>query len=81
MTHLARHGTHGRGGERASSINAHRLLRVGLWQRVYHQMLITAADTLYGRVLPLYEALSTPVKAIRVDNGRESSGRPRATPL
>lgn len=44
------------------------------------KMPITAADTLYDRVLPFYEALATPVQAILTDNGREFSGRPEQHP-
>ena len=37
---------------------------------------ITAADLLYDRVLPFYDALGVPVGAILTDNGREFCGRP-----
>src|SRR5215510_3444297 len=39
------------------------------------KMPITAADLLYDRVLPFYEALGVEVKAILTDNGREVCGR------
>ena len=39
-------------------------------------MPITSTDLLYDRVLPFYEALSVPVKAVLTDNGREFCGRP-----
>jgi transposase InsO family protein len=38
------------------------------------KMPITAADLLYDRVLPFYEALGVPVGAILTDNGREFCG-------
>lgn len=38
------------------------------------KMPITAADLLYDRVLPFYEALGVPVAAILTDNGREFCG-------
>jgi transposase InsO family protein len=44
------------------------------------KMPITAADTLYDRVLPFYEALNVPVKAALTDNGREFCGRPEQHP-
>jgi transposase InsO family protein len=44
------------------------------------KMPITAADTLYDRVLPFYEALGVAVKTILTDNGREFSGRPEQHP-
>ena len=44
------------------------------------KMPITAADLLYDRVLPFYEALGVPVQAILSDNGREFSGRPEQHP-
>jgi hypothetical protein len=40
------------------------------------KMPITAADTLYDRVLPFYEALGVPVQAILTDNGRSSAASP-----
>lgn len=39
------------------------------------KMPVTAADLLYDRVLPFYEALGVPVEAILTDNGREFCGR------
>jgi transposase InsO family protein len=44
------------------------------------KMPITAADLLYDRVLPFYDALGVPVKTILSDNGREFSGRPEHHP-
>jgi len=44
------------------------------------KMPVTAADTLYDRVLPFYEALGVAVKTILTDNGREFSGRPERHP-
>ena len=44
------------------------------------KMPITAADLLYDRVLPFYEALGVPVQTILSDNGREFSGRPEQHP-
>ncbi|MCP1727349.1 transposase InsO family protein [Natronospira proteinivora] len=44
------------------------------------KMPVTAADTLYDRVLPFYEALGVAVKTILTDNGREFSGRPEQHP-
>jgi len=44
------------------------------------KMPITAADLLYDRVLPFYEALNVKVQAILTDNGREFSGRPERHP-
>ena len=43
-------------------------------------MPITSAELLYDRVLPFYEALGVPVKAILTDNGREYCGRPEQHP-
>jgi transposase InsO family protein len=43
-------------------------------------MPITAADTLYDRVLPFYEAIGAPVQAILTDNGREFCGKPEQHP-
>ncbi len=39
------------------------------------KMPITAADLLYDRVLPFYEALGVPVQAVLTDNGRNFCGR------
>lgn len=44
------------------------------------KMPITAADLLYDRVLPFYEALGVQVKAILTDNGREFCGIPEKHP-
>jgi transposase InsO family protein len=44
------------------------------------KMPVTAADLLYDRVLPFYEALGVPVQAVLTDNGREFSGRPEKHP-
>lgn len=44
------------------------------------KMPITAAELLYDRVLPFYEALGVPVQAVLTDNGRESCGRPERHP-
>lgn len=44
------------------------------------KMPITAADLLYDRVLPFYEALGVEVKAVLTDNGREYVGRPEQHP-
>jgi len=44
------------------------------------KMPITAADLLYDRVLPFYDALGVTVKTILSDNGREFSGRPEHHP-
>jgi transposase InsO family protein len=44
------------------------------------KMPITAADLLYDRVLPFYEALGVPVQAILTDNGREFCGLPDKHP-
>ncbi len=38
------------------------------------KMPVTAADTLYERVLPFYEAIGVPVGAVLTDNGREFCG-------
>jgi transposase InsO family protein len=49
--------------------------------KVYNsKMPVTACDLLYERVLPFYDALGVPVKAILTDNGREFCGRPEAHP-
>lgn len=44
------------------------------------KMPITACDLLYERVLPFYDALAVPVKAILTDNGREFCGKPETHP-
>jgi transposase InsO family protein len=44
------------------------------------KMPITAADTLYDRVLSFYEALGVPVQAVLTDNGREFCGKPEQHP-
>lgn len=44
------------------------------------KMPITAAELLYDRVLPFYEALGVPVKAVLTDYGREYCGRPEQHP-
>jgi transposase InsO family protein len=44
------------------------------------KMPITACDLLYERVLPFYDALGVPVKAILTDNGREFCGKPESHP-
>ena len=44
------------------------------------KMPVTAADLLYDRVLPFYEALGVPVGAVLTDNGREFCGKPDAHP-
>ena len=44
------------------------------------KMPITAAELLYDRVLPFYEALGVPVQAVLTDNGREYCGRPERHP-
>jgi transposase InsO family protein len=44
------------------------------------KMPITAADLLYDRVLPFYEALGVEVGAILTDNGREFCGLPEQHP-
>ena len=44
------------------------------------KMPVTAAELLYDRVLPFYEALGVPVQAVLTDNGREFSGRPEKHP-
>ncbi len=43
-------------------------------------MPVTAAELLYDRVLPFYEALGVEVKAVLTDNGREFCGRPESHP-
>ena len=43
-------------------------------------MPVTAADLLYDRVLPFYEALGVTVGAILSDNGREFCGLPERHP-
>lgn len=44
------------------------------------KMPITAADTLYDRVLPFCEAIGVPVQAVLTDNGREFCGKPEQHP-
>ena len=44
------------------------------------KMPITAAELLYDRVLPFYEALGVPVQGVLTDNGREYCGRPERHP-
>ena len=44
------------------------------------KMPVTAAELLYERVPPFYEALGVEVKAILTDNGREFCGRPESHP-
>ena len=44
------------------------------------KMPVTAAELLYDRVLPFYEALGVEVKALLTDNGREFCGRPEGHP-
>ena len=44
------------------------------------KMPVTAAELLYDRVLPFYEALGVPVQAVLTDNGREFCGRPAKHP-
>lgn len=44
------------------------------------KMPVTAADLLYDRVLPFYEALGVKVEAVLTDNGREFCGRPETHP-
>jgi len=44
------------------------------------KMPITACDLLYERVLPFYDALGVPVKAVLTDNGREFCGKPESHP-
>jgi len=44
------------------------------------KMPVTAADLLYDRVLPFYEALGVEVGAVLTDNGREFCGRADAHP-
>jgi len=44
------------------------------------KMPITAADLVYDRVLPFYEALGVPVQAVLTDNGREFCGKPESHP-
>lgn len=45
------------------------------------KMPVTAADTLYERVLPFYETLDVPVQAVLTDNGREFCGKPESHPF
>jgi transposase InsO family protein len=44
------------------------------------KMPITAADLIYDRVLPFYDALGVAIQAILTDNGREFCGRPEGHP-
>ena len=44
------------------------------------KMPITAAELLYDRVLPFYEALGVSVQGVLTDNGREFCGRPERHP-
>ena len=44
------------------------------------KMPITACDLLYERVLPFYDALGVPVKAVLTDNGREFCGKQESHP-
>lgn len=44
------------------------------------KMPITACDLLYERVLPFYDALGVPVKAVLTDNGREFCGKSESHP-
>jgi transposase InsO family protein len=44
------------------------------------KMPVTAADLLYDRVLPFYEALGVKIGAILTDNGREFAGRAGVQP-
>jgi transposase InsO family protein len=44
------------------------------------KMPITAADLLYDRVLPFYEALGVTIGAVLTDNGREFCGLPEKHP-
>ena len=44
------------------------------------KMPVTAADTIYDRVLPFYEAMGVPVQAVLTDNGREFCGKPESHP-
>ena len=44
------------------------------------KMPVTACDLLYERVLPFYDALGVPVKAMLTDNGREFCGKPESHP-
>ena len=49
--------------------------------KVYNsKMPVTASDLLYERVLPIYDALGVPVKAILTDNGREFCCRSESHP-
>jgi transposase InsO family protein len=45
------------------------------------KMPVTAADLLYDRVLPFYEALGVKIGAILTDNGREYCGLPNQHPF
>lgn len=44
------------------------------------KMPITAAELLYERVLPFYDALGVAVQAVLIDNGREFCGRAERHP-
>jgi transposase InsO family protein len=44
------------------------------------KMPITAADLLYDRVLPFYDALGVPIGAVLTDNGTEFCGKPEKHP-
>jgi transposase InsO family protein len=44
------------------------------------KMPITACDLLYERVLPFYDVLGVPVKAVLTDNGREFCGKEDSHP-
>lgn len=44
------------------------------------KMPVTAADILYERVIPFYEALDVPVQTVLTDNGREFCGKPGSHP-
>ncbi|WP_024869322.1 IS481 family transposase [Pseudoxanthomonas suwonensis] len=44
------------------------------------KMPVTAADTLFDRVLPFYEAIGVPMQAMLTDNGREFCGKPDSHP-
>jgi len=44
------------------------------------KMPITAADLVYDRVLPFYEALGVAIKAVLTDNGREFCGKSQSHP-
>jgi hypothetical protein len=44
------------------------------------KMPITAADLIYDRVLPFYDALGVTIQAVLTDNGREFCGKPEGHP-